>query len=112
MQPSGIVSHHGRFAGIGIFDVGPLWSRMAGGDQPTGPAAALADDEHVIVTVDSDTGEIRECGDLSGRCVAMNSWTRAIASGQQAPVALQAHAAEVARQEREAVRDEEAAARK
>ncbi len=33
--------------------------------------AGLADDEQVIVVVDSDTGEIRQCGALSGYCVGL-----------------------------------------
>jgi hypothetical protein len=48
--------------------------------------------------VDTETGEVRECGDLSGTCAAFNPWTRAIASGQAAPVALTAHAADLARE--------------
>ena len=54
--------------------------------------ATLADDQHVIVIEDSVTGEVRECGDLSGLCVAMNPWTKAIARERQAPVALSEHA--------------------
>jgi hypothetical protein len=69
----------GRFAGIGVFDAGRLWQQMAtpsAPGQPKDPAAAtLQDDEHVIVVVDSHTGEVRQCGDHSGYCVAMNPWS-------------------------------------
>jgi len=58
------------------------------------PAAAkLADDEHVIVVLDSHTGEIRQCGDHSGFCVAMNPWTSTAAAS--APVKLVKHAADL-----------------
>ena len=90
---------HGRFGGIGVFEAGPLWSKLAV-TKPAGnaQAATTADDEHVIVVVDTDTGEVRECGDLSGTCAAFNPWTRAVASGQGAPVSLTAHAEDLARE--------------
>src|SRR4051812_20789475 len=90
---------HGRYAGIGVFNAGDLWSRMAVPKQKGSPrAATIADDEHVIVIVDTDTGEVRECGDYSGYCTAMNPWTRAIASEQEAPVSLTAHATDLAQE--------------
>ena len=49
----------------------------------------------MIVTVDSDTGEIRECGNYSGLCVSMNPWTKAVAPQQHTPVTVGAHAAEL-----------------
>jgi hypothetical protein len=88
---------HGRYAGIGVFAAGDLWQRMVLPKQAGGAALAkTADDEHVIVVVDSDSGEIRECGDLTGYCVSMNPWTRALAPEQKTPVALSAHAADLA----------------
>jgi hypothetical protein len=90
-------ARHGRYAGIGVFDVGPLWSKMAVPKPAAGQqAATTADDEHVIVVVDTDTGEVRECGDLSGTCAAFNPWTSVIAPPQRAPVPLTAHAADLA----------------
>lgn len=90
---------HGRYAGIGVFAPGNLWSRMALPKTKAVPqAATTADDEHIIVVVDSDTGEVRQCGDHSGYCTAMNPWTKAIAPQQHAPVTLTAHAADVARE--------------
>jgi hypothetical protein len=83
--------HHGRYAGIGVFDAGSMWSHADIGPKGKDSAAAnLSDDEHVIVVVDSDTGEVRECGDHSGLCFAMNPWTAAIA-GRQLPAKLDAH---------------------
>jgi hypothetical protein len=86
---------HGRYAGIGVFDAGTLWSRAdIGGKRGDAAAAGLADDEHVVVVVDTDTGEVRECGDHSGECFAMNPWTAAIA-GRQLPARLSAHMADL-----------------
>ena len=65
-----------RFAGIGVFDAGKLWAAMASPAVPKDAATAgIADDEHIIVVLDSHTGEVRQCGDHSGYCVAMNPWT-------------------------------------
>ena len=85
----------GRFAGIGVFDVGRLWSEMAvPGTQKDPAPATIRDDEHIIVVVDSHTGEVRQCGDHSGYCVAMNPWTGT--GGQNVlPVKLTKHAADI-----------------
>src|SRR4051794_39022209 len=81
----------GRYAGIGTFDAGRLWEQMAGAAAAKDPnTARLADDEHVIVVLDSHTGEVRQCGDHSGVCVAMNPWSGA---PLVAPVNLGNHAA-------------------
>lgn len=84
--------HRGdRYQGVGIYTPGALWDRQAAAGPPADAASAtLADDEQVIVVVDSQTGEIRQCGNLSGRCIAYNPWT-----GTPAPVRLTAHAAEL-----------------
>ncbi|HEX5181621.1 MAG TPA: hypothetical protein VFW19_00580 [Allosphingosinicella sp.] len=88
---------HGRYAGIGVFDTGPLWSKMAVPKQDAAQrTATTADDEHVIVVVDTDSGEVRECGDLSGYCTSLNPWTSVIAPAQKTPVPLTAHAADLA----------------
>lgn len=87
--------HHGRYVGIGIYAPGNLWQRMTQAAPQTGAspdAARLSDDDQVIVVVDSDTGEIRQCGNLSGYCVGMNPWAKALTSQQQAPLNLTAHA--------------------
>lgn len=96
-------SRHGRYLGIGTYAAGELWAKMAQRDMPRDPATATtADDEHVIVVVDSQTGEIRECGDYSGHCISMNPWTKAIAPEQAAPVKLTKHAADLAAEADEA----------
>jgi hypothetical protein len=83
----------GRFAGIGVFEAGPLWAQMTTSPAPADPAAAkIADDEHVIVVIDSHTGEVRQCGDHSGHCVAMNPWKGA---PETLPVKLAKHASDV-----------------
>lgn len=83
---------HGRYAGIGTFEAGPLWQKMAGVPQAKDPARAnIADDAHVIVVVDTRTGEVRQCGDLSGYCLAMNPWK---ATPGALPVRLTEHASD------------------
>ena len=99
----------GRYAGIGTFDVGRMWQQMAGAPASKDPkAASLADDEHVIVVLDSHTGEVRQCGDHSGVCVAMNPW-----SGKPlaAPTVLAKHAAELDAEAQEQSKAEAAATR-
>jgi hypothetical protein len=87
----------GRYLGIGVYPAGSLWSRMVLASRPRSDAAAtLADDEQVIVTVDSHTGEVRQCGNLSGHCIALNPWAAPLERNQAAPVNLDAHAADLA----------------
>jgi hypothetical protein len=57
----------------------------------------LGDDEQVIVVVDSNTGELRECGNLTGYCVGMQPWAKALATSQNAPIAVVKHADQLAR---------------
>jgi hypothetical protein len=64
----------------------------------------LADDEHVIVVLDSHTGEVRQCGDHTGFCVAMNPWS-ADARTTGTPVTLAQHAADLAAQDKAEVAD-------
>ena len=88
--------HHGRYAGIGLFEPGKIWAHLQG-DVTKDPAAAKpADDDVLIVVVDSDTGEVRECGNYSGRCVSMNPWTKAVGPQLHMPVKVDAHAADLA----------------
>jgi hypothetical protein len=91
------VGHHGgRYLGIGVYQAGALWSRMVAANPPAnGPAATVADDEQVIVVVDSNTGEIRQCGNFTGHCIRMNPWENALGQGQAAPVPLEAHAGDL-----------------
>jgi len=90
----------GRFAGIGVFDAGRLWAEMKGSPSQADVAAArLEDDEHVIVVLDSHTGETRQCGDHTGFCVSMNPWTGA---GAQValPAKLTKHASDLAEEDK------------
>lgn len=73
-------------------------------------SATTADDEHIIVVVDSQTGEIRQCGDYSGQCISMNPWTKTILPEQAAPVKLTKHAADLAAEANEAEANEAEAA--
>ena len=87
---------HGRYTGIGIYPVDKMWSEITVADKPKDKAAATTeDDRNVIVVVDSDTGEIRQCGNLSGYCVGMNPWNHALGGKQAAPLGLDKHAAEL-----------------
>lgn len=88
-------SHTGRYVGVGIYTPGQMWSKLVQVQQPKAPDAAkarLADDQAVIVVVDSHTGEIRSCGDLTGYCIGMNPWKTPLPPAQAAPVGLTAHA--------------------
>ena len=78
----------GRFLGIGVYAAGQRWSKMVVRSATDAASATTADDEHIIVVVDSQTGEVRECGDYSGVCASSNPWTRALAGQQIAPVKL------------------------
>ena len=82
----------GRYAGIGTFDAGSLWREMSQPASKDPAAARLGDDEHVIVVLDSHTGEVRQCGDHSGFCVSLNPWA---SSARATPVKLTKHADEL-----------------
>jgi hypothetical protein len=85
----------GRYLGIGTYPAGRMWSRMvAAGPAADRAAATIADDEQIIVTVDSNTGEVRQCGNLTGHCIGMNPWTGVLGRGQAAPISVSEHAAD------------------
>lgn len=91
-------SHHGRYLGIGVYQAGSMWSRMVQANRPADPATATtADDEQVIVVVDSHNGEVRQCGNLTGYCIGMNPWQAPLGQGQGAPIPVTEHAADVER---------------
>jgi hypothetical protein len=87
-----LAARHGRYVGIGIYTPGTPWTKMvaAGSPQDT-PAARAIDDQAIIVVTDSDTGEIRACGDLTGYCIGMNPWNKALVPSQAAPINLTEH---------------------
>ena len=106
--------HHrgGRYLGIGVYPVGNLWQHLAPPSRNADPhAATLQDDTQLIVVVDSNSGEIRQCGNMSGHCIGMNPWAAALAPGRAAPVALDAHQADLDREAQEAADRANAAAR-
>ena len=85
-------SRHGRYAGVGLYDADRGWKYLAGVPKPADKTVATtADDTIVIVTVDGATGEIRQCGNYSGHCIAMNPWRAPPGPRQAAPVSLTAH---------------------
>ena len=90
---------HGRYIGIGIYAAGDVWAQVAAANPSRDAAAAnLDDDDHVIVVVDSRTGEIRQCGNFSGHCIGMNPWSAPLGQGRATPVPLTKHAADLARE--------------
>ena len=91
--------HHGggRYQGIGIYPADPLWPNLVANEANKDQARALrADDGQIIVVVDTQTGEVRQCGNLSGYCVAMRPWSGPLGADRSAPVSLSKHAGEVA----------------
>jgi hypothetical protein len=84
---------HGRYQGVGIYSAGQMWAQVAGRDAPKDSAAAQpADDEQIIVVMDTNTGELRQCGNLSGRCIGMNPWAKPLPASQIAPALVAKHA--------------------
>jgi len=87
------LGQHGRYAGVGIYQPGLPWDRLLAAEASADPSAAKrVDDQAIIVVVDSRTGELRACGDLSGYCVGMNPWRAALLKAQTTPVAVTKHA--------------------
>jgi hypothetical protein len=102
-SPDGL-RRSGRYAGVGLYPAGRMWRELRQAAQD--PAAAqLQDDEQVIVVVDSRTGVLRQCGNLSGYCVAMDPWS---APAARAPAALAKHAEQLDREAAEAMAAQEA----
>jgi hypothetical protein len=83
----------GRYVGVGIYGPGAAWTHMAAEREQDAAAAKQADDQVIIVVTDSQTGEIRACGDMTGFCIGMNPWRTPMATGQIAPIRLTAHSA-------------------
>ncbi len=85
-------THHGRYVGIGIYNPREQWTKIVGADAlNVTPTARTIDDQAILVVEDSDTGEIRACGDLTGYCIGMNPWAHALSSSQNVPVSLTEH---------------------
>lgn len=78
----GLFGGHGRHLGVAIYAPGRMWAEIVRTPAATSTAAAPnaatpRDDEQIIVVVDSKTGELRQCGNLSGVCIAMNPLVQA-----------------------------------
>lgn len=100
--------HKARYVGVGLYQPGELWTHLARTAQPAAPAAAtLGDDDEIIVLLDSATGELRQCGNLSGHCLAMNPWADPLDPAGAAPAKLLKHAKQL-REEAEAAAAAEA----
>jgi hypothetical protein len=86
-------SKHGRFVGLGIYAPQTPWTKMVDAAQAgANPAAAKPlDDQAIFVVVDSQTGELRACGDLTGYCIGMNPWRKPLTPAQIAPIMLSEH---------------------
>lgn len=72
-------AHHrgGRYEGIGVATPGEAWSRIA--DAPKSGSdklATLRDDDYVVFVTDTQTGEVRECGNRSGFCIRIRPWDK------------------------------------
>jgi hypothetical protein len=79
-----------------------MWRQIAhSGPAANAASATLGDDEQIIVVVDSNTGELRQCGNLSGFCTTMNPWTNSLPSAAHAPTALVKHAEQLDQEEAE-----------
>ena len=84
------ITTEGRYQGVGVYDAGAGWARIAVPPaQEVSAKATRADDDHVIVVSDSQTGEVRQCGDLSGYCITLNPWTQTLDATRAAPVTLE-----------------------
>jgi hypothetical protein len=81
----------GRYVGVGIYTPTSQWRQLVGAQQSSSPAAQRGDDQVILVTADSTTGELRACGDLSGYCVGFNPWKAPLGALQTAPVSVAAH---------------------
>ena len=104
----------GRYIGIGTYPANRLWAQIAlpKESKPAPAAANTRDDGQIIVVVDSSTGEIRQCGNLSGLCIGMNPWTGALPPAQAGPVTLTKHEADLQREDEEEARQMEAEVRR
>jgi len=82
----------GRYAGVGLYQADRMWKQLVGPAPKEAGAARIADDSYVIVAIDSRTGELRQCGNLSGHCIGMNPWSTALTQAHLAPASLAKHA--------------------
>ncbi|MGA0601639.1 hypothetical protein ACO2Q3_13120 [Caulobacter sp. KR2-114] len=82
----------GRYLGVGIYTPGQGWGRLVQAQaEPSAGDARLADDQAIIVVMDSRSGEVRACGDLTGYCIGLNPWAAPLAQSRRTPVTLSGH---------------------
>lgn len=82
-------SKNGRYQGIGVATPGAGWTTAADAPKPgKSDAATLSDDDYVVFITDTQTGEVRECGDRSGFCIKLQPWAKPT---PQAPISLTEH---------------------
>ena len=85
-------STHGRYVGVGIYSPGTSWTQIAETQKTKpGPSALPIDDQAIIVVEDSQTGEVRACGDLTGYCVSMNPWALQLPVTRRPPISMSEH---------------------
>ncbi len=83
---------HGRYLGVGIYQPQESWTKIVAAQQTKdAPEAQVIDDQAILVMVDSTTGELRACGDLSGYCIGMNPWEKPLSPSQRVPIKLTGH---------------------
>ncbi len=83
----------GRYFGVGLYPAGRMWEQVVSADASKDPGASQPkDDDQIVVVLDSATGELRQCGNISGTCIAMNPWSKPLAASHQAPVLVRKHA--------------------
>ena len=87
----GLGGKHGRYSAVGIYQPGESWSKLMADQRTQGdPAAQPLSDQAIIVLTDSQSGEVRACGDMTGYCVGMNPWKTALTGAHLAPIRLKA----------------------
>lgn len=85
----------GRYVAVGIYFAGSMWKHLVRDVAVAKDLAQFDDDEQVIVVMDSVTGEVRQCGALTGHCISLDPWRTALPPTQRAPVALSKHASDL-----------------
>ena len=85
-------AQHGRYLGVGLYSPGKQWTHLVANQKPGSDAVARSiDDQVIFVVADSQTGELRACGDLTGYCIGMSPWKKALTTSQIAPINLTQH---------------------
>ncbi|QUD89462.1 hypothetical protein [Phenylobacterium montanum] len=85
-------AQHGRYAGVGLYGPSKQWTKLISTQQTKDESTAQPiDDQIIIVVQDTVTGEVRACGDLTGYCIGMNPWKKALLAEQIAPLKLNEH---------------------